>query len=85
MKYSILEKEMVTHSSILAGKIPWTEELAGQSHRESDTIEHSTASKQMYEVSIAWKIITFLTHATEVYLFKEKSILYTYIMYEYAC
>ena len=29
MKYSILEKEMVTHSSILAGKIPWTEELAG--------------------------------------------------------
>ena len=24
-----LEKEMVTHSSILAWKIPWTEELAG--------------------------------------------------------
>ena len=25
----LLEKEMVTHSSILAWKIPWTEELGG--------------------------------------------------------
>ena len=24
-----LEKEMITHSSILAWEIPWTEELAG--------------------------------------------------------
>ena len=24
-----LEKEMATHSSILAGEIPWTEELGG--------------------------------------------------------
>ena len=56
-----------------------------ESHRESDTTEHSTASNKKYEVSIAWKKITFLTHATEVYLFKEKCILYTYIIYEYAC
>ena len=37
-----LEKEMATHSSILAWKIPWTEELAGYSswgHKESDTTE----------------------------------------------
>ena len=54
-----------------------------ESHRESDTTEHSTASNKKYEVSIAWKKITFLTHATEVYLFKEKCILY--IIYEYAC
>ena len=26
---TILEKEMTTHSSILAGKIPWTEEPGG--------------------------------------------------------
>ena len=26
-----LEEEVATHSSILAGKIPWTEESAGQS------------------------------------------------------
>ena len=25
----IIEKEMATHSSILAGKIPWTEKLGG--------------------------------------------------------
>ena len=41
-----LEEEMATHSSILAGKIPWTEEpgglLAGYSpwgHKESGTTE----------------------------------------------
>ena len=37
-----LEKEMATHSSILAWKIPWTEELVGDTihgvARESDTI-----------------------------------------------
>ena len=34
-----LEKEMATHSSTLAWKIPWTESLVGYSpwgHRESD-------------------------------------------------
>ena len=33
---------MATHSTILAWKIPWTEELAGYSswgHKESDTME----------------------------------------------
>ena len=37
-----LEKEMATHSSILAWRIPWTEELVGlQStvRKESDTTE----------------------------------------------
>ena len=37
-----LEKEMAIHSSILAWKIPWTENLAGYSPRgrkESDTTE----------------------------------------------
>ena len=37
-----LEKEMATHSSILAWKIPWTEELGGYSPRgckELDTTE----------------------------------------------
>ena len=38
-----LEEEMATHSSILAGEIPWTEEPGGlQSrgvHKESDTTE----------------------------------------------
>ena len=45
-----LEKEMATHSSILAWRIPWTEEPGGlqseepgglqsTGHKESDTIE----------------------------------------------
>ena len=35
-----LEKEMGTHSSILAWKIPWTEEPGGpRGHKESDTTE----------------------------------------------
>ena len=33
-----LEKEMATHSSILAWKIPWTEE-PGRGHEELDTTE----------------------------------------------
>ena len=37
-----LEKEMATHSSILALRIPWTEESGGlqsMGHKESDTAE----------------------------------------------
>ena len=30
-----LEKEMATHSSILAGKIPWTEEPSGLQYMRS--------------------------------------------------
>ena len=38
----LLEKEMATHSSILAWKIPWMESLVGNSpwgHKESDMTE----------------------------------------------
>ena len=40
-----LEKSIVTHSSILARRIPWTEEPVGYSpwgHKESDTTEQLT-------------------------------------------
>ena len=42
-----LEKGMATHSSILAWRIPWTEELGGYrpwGHKESDTTEQLTLS-----------------------------------------
>ena len=45
-----LEKEMATHSNILASRIPWTEEPGGCSPRgrkESDTTEYSTAEQQV--------------------------------------
>ena len=36
----LLEKEMVTHSSILAWKIPWTEELGGLQSVGSHRVGH---------------------------------------------
>ena len=45
-----LEKEMATHSSILAWRIPWTESLAGYSswgHKESDVTEQLTLTKTL--------------------------------------
>ena len=42
-----LEKRMVTHSSILTWRIPWTEEPGGlqpMCHKESDTTEWLTLS-----------------------------------------
>ena len=43
----LLEKEMATHSSILAWEIPWTEEPGGlqsMGPKESDTTKQSTLS-----------------------------------------
>ena len=40
-----LEKGMATHSSILAWRIPWTEEPGGQS-MGSQTVRHDLATKQ---------------------------------------
>ena len=35
-----LEKEMVNHSSVLARKIPWTEQSGGLQSMESQTVGH---------------------------------------------
>ena len=43
----LLEKEMATHTSILAWRIPWTEDPGGlqsMDHKESDTTERLTFS-----------------------------------------
>ena len=52
-----MEKEMATHSSTLAWKIPWTEEPSGLQSRgsqESDTTEqlhfHVTSAKLWYHI-----------------------------------
>ena len=36
-----LEKEMATHSSILAWRIPWTEEPGGLQSMKSQTVGHN--------------------------------------------
>ena len=44
-----LEKGMATHSSILAGRILWTEE--SRCRKESDTAEQSTYNLLKYDVT----------------------------------
>ena len=41
-----LEKEMATHSSILAREIPWTEEHGGLQSMGLQTVRHDLATKQ---------------------------------------
>ena len=40
------EKEMATHSNILAWEIPWTEEPDGTQSTESQRVGHNLATKQ---------------------------------------
>ena len=41
-----LEKEMVTHSSILAWEIPWTEEPGGLQSMRSQRVKQDLVTKQ---------------------------------------
>ena len=41
-----LEEEMVTHFSILAWEVPWTEDLAGYSPWDCKRVTHNFATKQ---------------------------------------
>ena len=41
-----LEKEMATHSSILAWEIPWTEEPGGLQSLASQRVGHNLTTKQ---------------------------------------
>ena len=43
-----LEEGMATHSSILAGIIPWTEEPGGLQSMESKRTGHDLATQQQY-------------------------------------
>ena len=45
----LLEKRMATHSSILAWRIPWTEEPAGLQSTGSQKAGHSLATKQQQQ------------------------------------
>ena len=43
---------MATHSSILAWKISWTEELGGLQSMESQRVKHDLAAKHVYHIYI---------------------------------
>ena len=67
------EKRMVTHSSIVAERIPWTEEPGGlQSIKESDTTEWLTLTKPWSKSKLSNKKLLFLTHKRCAFLNTEK-------------
>ena len=68
--YAALEKEMVTHSSIPAWRIPWTDEPGRQATVHGVTrVGHDLATKPppalgMLTVILAWLILVFLFFST---------------------
>ena len=51
-----LEKEMATHSSILAWEIPWTEELDGLQFRGHKRVGRDLTTKQQQAMCLErWK------------------------------
>ena len=46
-----LEKEMATHSSILAWRIPWTEQPGGLQSMGHKRVRHGLAAKQQQRVT----------------------------------
>ena len=47
-----LEKEMATHSSILARKIPWAEEPRGLQSMGSQRVEHDLVTEQQQQLIV---------------------------------
>ena len=45
-----LETEMATHSSILAGRTPWTEEAGGLQSMGSQRVGHNLATQQQHKI-----------------------------------
>ena len=53
-----LEKEMATHSSILAWEIPWTEELDGLQSMGSQRVKHDWATNTYVSVLLySWSLL----------------------------
>ena len=48
-----LEKEMATHCSILAWKIPWTEEPGGLQSKGLQRVRHYLATKPSHLLSVS--------------------------------
>ena len=48
-----LEKEMASHSSILAWEIPWTDELGGLQTIGSQSVGHNLATEHKH-VKVFW-------------------------------
>ena len=55
--YLFLEKEMATHSSILAWRIPWTEEPGGLQSKGSQRVGHKWAINNTQEETEVWWLL----------------------------
>ena len=51
-----LEKGMTTHSSILAWRIPWTEEPGGLQYMGSQRVRHDWATSVQHSPNILWNV-----------------------------
>ena len=60
-----LEKEVATHSSILAWEIPWTEELGGLQSMGLHGVRHDWATKQRKQDNER-TVETFLMKSTKI-------------------
>ena len=49
--FNALEKEMTTHSSVLAWKIPWTEESGGLQSMGSQRVGHDSVTNTHMEIN----------------------------------
>ena len=77
-----LEKEMATNSSILAWKIPWTEELGPWGHRRVG--QNLVTKQQQYSIVYVYICIyiqIYIIHTPYIYMYIHKHI-HTYI-YKY--
>ena len=57
-----MEKEIATHSSILAWRIPWTEVLGGLQSLGSQRVGHNLATKQQLEAAFMPILIGYLSY-----------------------
>ena len=72
-----LEKEMATHSSILAWEIPWTEEPGGLKSRGKVRIGHGLVTKQHQRIYIQ---ITYHTFCVSILIWLDILFLFTSIL-----
>ena len=63
-----LEKEMATHSSILSGEIPWTEEPRGLQSTGSQRVEHNLVIKQQQKALGLGRDINLSNHRDNYFL-----------------
>ena len=71
-----LEKDMATHSSILAWKIPWTENPGGPQSMELKRVKHDwVTSTYMHKSNTEFDIFLYKSDSSLIYSILVKSII----------